>query len=170
MGRKVLNKNNLKVDNMKILEKTSSNVRAEVLKMTARAKSRHPGGSMSKADIVTALYFNILNHDPKDPKLKERDVFILSKGHCAPALYATLGMCGYFKKEEFGNLRKPGSILQGHPDSIKTPGIEVSTGSLGNGLPLSCGVAVSSKIDGNPRNLYVLLRGGECNEKGNFHG
>ncbi|MCL4415700.1 MAG: transketolase [Actinobacteria bacterium] len=149
---------------MRDLKAISNEIRCEILKMTTAAKSGHPGGSLSIADIITALYFNILNHDPKNPGFKERDVFILSKGHCAPALYAALGKCGYFKLEEFKKLRKLGSILQGHPDSTKTPGIEVSTGSLGNGLSIGCGVAVSSKIDRNNRKIYVLLGDGECDE------
>lgn len=103
MNKKVPNGKNLKLGDMKSLEVISNNIRADILKMTTMAKSGHPGGSMSVADIITALYFNILNHEPKNPKLKERDVFILSKGHCAPALYAALGACGYFKKEEFKN-------------------------------------------------------------------
>lgn len=150
---------------MKNLEEVSKNIRAEILKMTTNAKSGHPGGSLSIADILTVLYFDILNHDPENPKLKNRDIFILSKGHCAPALYAALGLCGYFNTDEFRKLRKAGSILQGHPDSTKTPGIEVSTGSLGNGLSVGCGIAASSKIDGNDRrNIYVLLGDGECDE------
>lgn len=149
---------------MKNLEAISNNIRADILKMTTMAKSGHPGGSMSMADIITALYFNVLNHEPEDPELKDRDVFILSKGHCAPALYAALGECGYFKKEEFKKLRKPDAILQGHPDSTKTPGIEVSTGSLGNGLSIGCGIAISSKMEGDNRKVYVLLGDGECNE------
>ncbi|MCL4377921.1 MAG: transketolase [Actinobacteria bacterium] len=150
--------------NVKNLKEISNNIRAEVLKMTTNAKSGHPGGSLSMADILTVLYFDILNHDPKNPRLKQRDIFILSKGHCAPALYAALGLCGYFSKDEFRRLRKLGSVLQGHPDSTKTPGVEVSTGSLGNGLSVGCGIAASSKIDGNVRNIYVLLGDGECDE------
>lgn len=164
MSKKVSNGKNLKLGDMKNLEVISNNIRADILKMTTMAKSGHPEGSMSVADIITALYFNILNHKPKNPKLKERDVFILSKGHCAPALYAALGACGYFKKEEFKKLRKPDAILQGHPDSTKTPGIEVSTGSLGNALSVGCGIAISSKMEGNNRKIYVLLGDGECNE------
>jgi len=146
------------------LKKTSNYIRREVLKMTTIAGSGHPGGSMSMADIITALYFNILNHDPKNSKSNGRDTFILSKGHCAPALYAVLGECGYFSKDEFKKLRKIGSMLQGHPDSTTTPGIEVCTGSLGNGLSVGCGVAASCKITGNNRKVYVLLGDGECNE------
>jgi transketolase len=149
---------------LKELKDICSEIRCEILKMTSAAGSGHPGGSLSIAEIITALYFNILNHDPKNPQLKERDVFILSKGHCAPALYAALGICGYFKTEEFTRLRKLGSILQGHPDSTKTPGIEVSTGSLGNGLSVGCGIAISAKLDKNPKNIYVLLGDGECDE------
>ena len=149
---------------MRDLKAISSKIRAEVLKMTTKAKSGHPGGSLSIADILAVLYFDILNHEPKDPDLKSRDVFILSKGHCAPALYATLGLCGYFSRDEFAKLRKTNSMLQGHPDSTKTPGIEVSTGSLGNGLSVGCGIAASSKIDDMARNIYVLLGDGECDE------
>lgn len=151
---------------MKNLQEISKNIRSEVLKMTTKAKSGHPGGSLSMSDIIAVLYFDILKHDPGNPDLRDRDVFILSKGHCAPALYAALGLAGYFNCDEFSRLRKAGSMLQGHPDSTKTPGIEVSTGSLGNGLSIGCGIAVSCKIDckDSARKIYILLGDGECDE------
>lgn len=149
---------------IKDLKKISNHIKQEILEMTSTAGSGHPGGSMSIADIITALYFSILKHDPKNPKSNERDIFILSKGHCAPALYAALGECGYFSKEEFISLRKIGCMLQGHPDSTTTPGIEVCTGSLGNGLSVGCGIAASLRISGSDRKVYVLMGDGECNE------
>jgi transketolase len=132
--------------------------------MTTKAKSGHPGGSLSAADIITALYFHHLRHDPKNPKWEGRDRFILSKGHVCPALYAALARCGYFPREALWTLRQVGSILQGHPDLTKTPGIETSTGSLGQGLSIGVGMALAARLDGKGYRVYVLLGDGEIDE------
>ena len=146
------------------LKKTSNQLRKLVLEMTANAGSGHPGGSLSSADLITAIYFNILNHKPEDPDWSKRDIFILSKGHCSPILYSALAVSGYFEEKELNELRKLGAVLQGHPDSKKTPGVEVCTGSLGQGLSIGCGVASSIKLEKTNRKVYVLLGDGECNE------
>ncbi len=131
--------------------------------MTFEVKSGHPGGSLSAAEIITALFFYKMRYDPKNPKLPERDRFILSKGHAAPALYAALAMAGFFPEEELLTLRKPGSRLQGHP-SISTPGIEICTGSLGQGLSVANGIALAGKLDKKDYHVYVLMGDGEIQE------
>ena len=139
--------------------------RRDVLKMIHAAGTGHPGGSLSATDILCALYFGgILQHDAKNPKWEERDRFILCKGHAAPALYAVLGEAGYFDKSEFETLRKLGSHLQGHPDALKCPGVEVSTGSLGQGLSISCGIAKGLKLKDSHSSVFALLGDGECQE------
>lgn len=141
-------------------------MRLDIVEMIAAAGSGHPGGSLSAADIVATLYFGgVLKHDPANPKMAERDRFILSKGHAAPVLYAALAEAGYFGREHLSTLRKLGSILQGHPDMKKTPGVEVSTGSLGQGLAISSGMASSLRIQGNDTShVYCLLGDGELQE------
>ncbi len=146
------------------LRKIASKVRADVLRATTEAGSGHPGGSLSATDILVTLYWRVLRHDPKNPRWADRDRFILSKGHAAPALYAVLAERGYFPKQEMHNLRVHGSMLQGHPDATRTPGVEVSSGSLGNGLSVSSGVASALKIDGSKSRVYCLLGDGECDE------
>ncbi len=131
--------------------------------MTFEVKSGHPGGSLSAAEIITALFFYKMRYDPKNPKWPERDRFILSKGHAAPALYAALALSGFFPEEELLTLRKPGSRLQGHP-SVSTPGIEICTGSLGQGLSVANGIALAGKIDRNDYHVYVLMGDGEVQE------
>lgn len=131
--------------------------------MTFEAKSGHPGGSLSAADIITALFFYKMHYDPKNPKWPERDRFILSKGHAAPALYAALALAGFFPEEELLTLRKPGSRLQGHP-SVSTPGIEICTGSLGQGLSVANGIALAGKLDKKDYHVYVLMGDGEIQE------
>ena len=128
------------------------------------AKSGHPGGSLSSVEILTALYFDEMNIDPTNPKMEDRDRFVLSKGHAAPVLYATLAHKGYFDKEELSGLRKMGRMLQGHPDMKGTPGVEMSTGSLGQGFSVACGMAMASKLDNAPWRVYALLGDGECQE------
>ncbi len=128
------------------------------------AKSGHPGGSLSAVEILTALYFDEMNIDPTNPKMEDRDRFVLSKGHAAPVLYATLAQKGYFDKEELKGLRKTGRMLQGHPDMKGTPGVEMSTGSLGQGFSVACGMAMASKLDNAPWRVYALLGDGECQE------
>ena len=146
-------------------------MRADIVEMIAEAGSGHPGGSLSAADIVATLYFgDVLRHDPARPDWPERDRFILSKGHAAPVLYSALAEAGYFGRDHLHTLRKLGSILQGHPDCKKTPGVEVSTGSLGQGLSISCGLAAGLRGGDHPgnvtgdRTVFCLLGDGEIQE------
>jgi transketolase len=148
------------------LEKTAREVRWDIVRMIGLAQSGHPGGSLSCADILVCLYFHAMNHDPRRPDWDLRDRFVLSKGHAAPALYAVLARCGYFDREELWRLRQLGSILQGHPDRLKTPGVEISTGSLGQGLAAACGMALGLRMDGNPARVYALIGDGESQEGG----
>ncbi|MDO4545828.1 MAG: transketolase [Bacillota bacterium] len=148
----------------KALKKTAAEVRTGIVKAIHNAGSGHPGGSLSAADIVTALYFHEMNIDPKDPRMKGRDKFILSKGHAGPVQYAALAVRGYFPMEEFMTLRKLGSKFQGHPDMKKVPGIEMSTGSLGQGFSVAGGMAMANKLDEDPGRIYVLLGDGEIQE------
>jgi len=137
--------------------------RREILEMTTSVGSGHPSSALSAIDIITALYFHHMRHDPKDPGWEDRDRFVLSKGHGCPALYAVLAEAGYFPKEELATHRKLGSILQGHPD-MKTPGVEFPTGSLGLGLSAGCGMALAGKLDKKDYHVYVMLGDGELDE------
>ena len=148
---------------MEKLSKIAKKIRYDIVKMIGLAKSGHPGGSLSATDIIVALYYHIMKHDPKNPKMKDRDRFVLSKGHSCPALYAVLADFGYFDREELWKLRKIGGLLQGHP-TIKTPGIEANTGSLGQGISVAVGIALGCKLDNLNNNVYVLLGDGECQE------
>jgi len=149
----------------KELEKISNELRIDIIKMLCEAGSGHPGGSLSVIDILTVLYFNHLIHDPKNPNWDGRDRVVLSKGHVCPALYAVLSKCGYFPHEELFTLRKLGSRLQGHPAKDKgLPGIEVSTGSLGQGLSVGVGMAIGFKLDKKPNRVYVIMGDGEQQE------
>jgi transketolase len=139
-------------------------LRRHVIAMIATAGSGHPGGSLSSADIVTALYFRIMRHNPQNPGGQDRDRFILSKGHAAPILYAALAESGYFPVEELATLRKLDSRLQGHTDRNLTPGVEMSAGSLGQGLSFGVGVALAARLDQRDYKTYVLLSDGECDE------
>jgi transketolase len=139
-------------------------LRIEILAMLTEAGSGHTGGSLSAADIVAALYFYKMRHNPQEPSWKERDRFILSKGHAAPVLYAALALAGYFEKPLLGTLRKIGSPLQGHPCSKKLPGVEISTGSLGQGLSIANGIAMGLKLDGLASRVYCILGDGEIQE------
>ena len=145
-------------------ERTAANIRTGIIKAVHNAGSGHPGGSLSAADLVTALYFKEMNIDPKNPKMEGRDKFILSKGHAAPAQYAALAERGYFPKEDLLQLRKVGSPFQGNPNMKKVPGIELSTGSLGQGFSVAGGMAMANKLDQNPGRIYVLLGDGELQE------
>ena len=145
-------------------KKIASRIRMDVIEEVHSAGSGHPGGSLSAADIVTALYFGEMNIDPKNPQTKGRDKFVLSKGHAAPVQYAALAEKGYFPKEELTTLRKLGSRLQGHPNMHKLPGIEMSTGSLGQGFAVCVGMAIANKIDNDPGRIYTLLGDGELQE------
>ena len=147
------------------LERIALDVRTDIVRMIGAAGSGHPGGSLSCADILTALYFgDVLTYDPADPQMDGRDYFILAKGHAAPALYATLAHAGYFPTDELISLRKLGSMLQGHPDSNLVPGVEVSTGSLGQGLSIAAGAACGLRLQGKPAAVFALLGDGECEE------
>ena len=146
------------------LKEIADKVRVSVIKDVYAAGSGHPGGSLSAADIITALYFREMNIDPKNPKNKMRDKFVLSKGHAAPILYAALAEKGFFPKEDLQNLRKIGGKLQGHPDMNKVPGVEMSTGSLGQGFSASVGMALTNRIDANDGRIYTLLGDGELQE------
>ena len=128
------------------------------------AKSGHPGGSLSAADIYTYLYCKEMNVDPANPDMPDRDRFVLSKGHCCPSLYAILAMKGFFSLEELPRLRKVGAMLQGHPDMKSTPGIDMSSGSLGQGISAACGMALAGKLDKKNYRVYTLLGDGECEE------
>lgn len=146
------------------LEEKAKQIRRHIIRMVGEAGSGHPGGSLSAADIVTALYFEVMRVDPTQPDWPDRDRFVLSKGHAAPVLYAALAEKGYFPVEELVTLRKLGSPLQGHPDMKKVPGVEMSTGSLGQGLSVANGMALAGKLDGRDYNVYVLLGDGEIQE------
>ena len=146
------------------LNEITRSIREDIVSMIHAAKSGHPGGSLSAVEILTALYFDEMNIDPSNPKMEDRDRFVLSKGHAAPVLYATLANKGYFDKEELNGLRKMGRMLQGHPDMKGIPGVEMSTGSLGQGFSVACGMAMASKLDNAPWRVYALLGDGECQE------
>ena len=131
---------------------------------TFHAKSGHPGGSLSAADILTYLYYKEMKVDPKNPKWEDRDRFVLSKGHCCPSLYAVLALKGYFDWDELTRLRHVGAMLQGHPDMKRTPGIDMSTGSLGQGVSAACGMALAGKLDNKDYRVYTVLGDGEVEE------
>jgi len=146
------------------LKEAAIAVRQEIVKMTSNANSGHLGGSLSCVDILVALYFHHLKHNPQNPSWPERDRFVLSKGHAAPAFYATLALSGYFPTEELKTFRDIDSRLQGHPDNKKTPGVEVSTGSLGQGLSVAVGMALGFKLAGKNNHVYALVGDGELDE------
>ncbi|MDR2866075.1 MAG: transketolase [Methanomassiliicoccaceae archaeon] len=150
------------------LKRMADRIRMHVIEMTSEAGSGHPGGSLSSAELFAVLYFNVLRHDPKDPDWEGRDKFVLSKGHVAPGLYAALAEAGYFPTEELLTLRKMGSRLQGHPVRGKPPGVEMSTGSLGQGLSMACGLALAAKLDGKDTRIYCLLGDGEMQSGQNW--
>lgn len=139
-------------------------MRRQVITMIAAAKSGHPGGSLSAVEILVTLYFDVMRHDPANPKWKDRDRFILSKGHGCPILYAVMAECGYCPKDQLNTLRKMGSIYQGHPDVRFLPSLEASTGSLGQGLSLAIGMGLAAKLDKSPSRAYVVLGDGEVQE------
>ena len=146
------------------LQNTCIDLKKHILSMIYTAQSGHPGGSLSVAEFVTACYFREMDIDPKDPKWDDRDRFVLSKGHVCPAQYAALAMKGYFPMEVLDTLRKEGSMLQGHPDMKKCPGIDISTGSLGQGLACGVGMAIAAKMDKKNYRVFVAVGDGECNE------
>ncbi len=146
------------------LQNTCVDLKKNVITMIYKAQSGHPGGSLSVAEFVTACYFREMNIDPQNPKWPDRDRFVLSKGHVCPAQYAALAMKGFFPMETLDTLRKEGSILQGHPDSKKCPGIDISTGSLGQGLACGVGMALAAKMNGKSYRVFAALGDGECDE------
>ena len=148
----------------KRLQIIACKVRMGIIESTHAAKCGHPGGSMSAADLITYLYFKELNVDPKNPGWEDRDRFVLSKGHCAPALYAALAHRGFFPVEDLLTLRKVGSYLQGHPNMNSVPGVDMSTGSLGQGISCACGMALAGKVQGKDYRVYTLLGDGEIQE------
>ena len=146
------------------LQKVATRIRLGVIEGTYNAKSGHPGGSLSIADTLAYLYWKEMNIDPKNPKMEGRDRLVLSKGHSAPALYAALAERGYFPVEELKTLRHIGSMLQGHPNMNDTPGVEMSTGSLGQGISAACGMALAAKVKGEDSRVYTILGDGEIEE------
>lgn len=154
----------MKIENIEELKEISKKVRISIIEQVYNAKSGHPGGSLSCADILTVLYFNQMNINEKEPKAPLRDRFVLSKGHCAPALYGTLAERGFFEKEKLKEFRKIDGNLQGHPDMNKVPGVDISTGSLGQGLSVANGMALSSKLNQDGYRVYCLLGDGEIEE------
>lgn len=151
-------------ERVKELEGSARKLRQHIIAMTCRAGSGHPGGSLSSADIITVLYFYKLRHNPKDPGWGDRDRFVMSKGHAAPVLYAALAEAGYFPVNYLKTLRQIGSSLQGHVDMLMLPGVEMSTGSLGQGLSAANGMALAAKLDKKDYRVYALLGDGECHE------
>ncbi|MGN9018891.1 transketolase [Lachnospiraceae bacterium HCP1S3_C3] len=150
--------------NNKELQQIANEVRKGIVTAVHSAKSGHPGGSLSAADIMTYLYFEEMNVDPKEPKKADRDRFVLSKGHVAPALYSVLAQKGYFPVEDLKTLRHVGSYLQGHPDMKGTPGVDMSSGSLGQGISVAVGMALSAKLTNESYRVYTLLGDGEIQE------
>lgn len=146
------------------MEQMARKLRRHIVTMTAKAGSGHPGGSLSAVEVVTALYFGLMRHDPANPNWPDRDRFVLSKGHAAPLLYAALAECGYFPVEELSTLRQIDSRLQGHTDRTTTPGVEMSAGALGQGLSFGIGIALAGRLDFQPYRVHVLLGDGECDE------
>jgi transketolase len=146
------------------LKLTAVQIRKHIIEMLYRAKSGHPGGSLSAVEAIVALYFHHMRHNPKNPKDPNRDRFVLSKGHAAPALYAVLAECGYFNVKELSLLRQINCMLQGHPVCTHIPGVEASTGSLGHGLSFANGIALAGKLDKKDYRVYVMVGDGETNE------
>ena len=151
-------------EKLEFLKEKAAELRKDVITMIYEAQSGHPGGSLSAADFVAALYFSEMKVDPKNPKWPDRDRFVLSKGHACPIQYAALAELGYFDKSVLSTLRKEGSILQGHPDMKKCPGIDISTGSLGQGFACGAGMALAAKLDGKDYRVFVVIGDGESQE------
>jgi transketolase len=153
-----------KTSNPAELAAIAKSMRREVIEMITEAKSGHPGGSLSVTEIVVTLFYDVLRHDPANPKWPDRDRFILSKGHCCPILYAVMAEFGYCPKDQLRTLRKLGSIYQGHPDVRFMPALEASTGSLGEGLSLALGMGLAARLNQSPSRAYVVLGDGEIQE------
>ncbi len=154
----------MEISEIKQLQINATKARMGAVIGTYNAKSGHPGGSLSAADVFSYLYFKEMNVDPQNPDWADRDRFVLSKGHCAPSLYAILALKGYFDWDELKSLRHVGAMLQGHPDMKGTPGIDMSTGSLGQGISAACGMAKAAKMDNKSYRVYTVLGDGECEE------
>lgn len=148
--------------NVAELKRLARTVRRSIVQMTGRAGSGHPGGSLSAVEILCSLYFGVMRHNPAQPQWPDRDRFILSKGHAAPALYAVLAEAGYFDRELLSTLRRPGSPLQGHPERTRLPGVEMSGGPLGHGLAFGIGHALAGRLERRDYRVYVLISDGEC--------
>jgi len=153
-----------KTSNVAELAALAKSMRRQVIEMITAAKSGHPGGSLSAVEILVTLFFDVMRHDPSNPKWKDRDHFILSKGHCCPILYSVMAECGYCPQDQLNTLRKLGSIYQGHPDVRFLPSLEASTGSLGQGLSLAIGMGLAARLDQRPSRTYVVLGDGESQE------
>jgi transketolase len=154
----------MEASTLQALRAKALEVRKSILTMIHTANSGHPGGSLGAVEIVVALYYHLMRHDPRNPKWAQRDRFILSKGHCAPVIYAVLADCGYFPKEDLAAFRRAGSHLQGHPAQHKTPGIEASTGTLGLGISTGLGMALAARLRGDSHSCYILCGDGEIQE------
>lgn len=148
----------------RLLKDTARQMRRDIVTMLSEAGSGHPGGSLSATDAMALLYLGYMRHDPEAPEWPARDRFVLSKGHCCPALYSILSLCGYFDREKLHTLREFDSILQGHPDSKKCPGVEISSGSLGQGLSTALGMALALKSDGKSSRVFAVIGDGESEE------
>src|ERR1700676_2575796 len=153
-----------KTSNVEELQAIAKQIRREIVEMITHAKSGHPGGSLSAVEILVTLFFDVMRHDPQNPKWPDRDRFILSKGHAAPVLYSVMAECGYCPKDQLNTLRKLGSPYQGHPDVRFLPALEASTGSLGEGLSLGIGMSLGARLDKSPSRTYVMLGDGEIQE------
>jgi transketolase len=153
-----------KTQNVEELQAIARTTRRQIIEMITAAKSGHPGGSLSAVEILVTLFFDVMNHDPSNPKWPDRDHVILSKGHACPVLYSVMAQAGYTPVDELKNLRKLGSIYQGHPDIRFIPALEASTGSLGQGLSVGIGMALADRLDGHPSRTYVILGDGEVQE------
>jgi transketolase len=151
-------------EKLTFLQAKSGVIRRSIVEMVYRANSGHVGGSLGATELLVALYYHLMRHDPKRPDWPERDRFVLSKGHCTPVIYAVLADCGYFPEQDLLTFRRPGSYLQGHPYAPKTPGIEASTGTLGLGISTTAGMALSAKIRGERQRYFVLCGDGESQE------
>ena len=156
--------NQLTMEEIKLLNEKAKNIRIDILKAITKANSGHTGGSLSIADLLTLLFFHEMNINPANPKMENRDRLVISKGHGAPALYAALAEKGYFPKEEMDFLRQINHMLQGHPDMKHTPGVDMTTGSLGQGFSAACGMALAAKMDHADWRVYTILGDGELEE------
>src|SRR5919112_315083 len=150
-----------KTQNVEELQAIARTTRRQIVEMITAAKSGHPGGSLSAVEILVTLFFDVMRHDPANPKWPDRDRFILSKGHACPVLYSVLAQCGYTPADQLNTLRRMGSIYQGHPDVRFIPSLEASTGSLGEGLSLALGMALAARLDNSPSRVYVVVGDGE---------